>query len=980
MKNENSVSTSGSGKGSKVLLSVGMLMPVLIAGLLSPFHSPRALYGDTANSKSRAGTISRANTKFARPVSTHPSRSVQNENASIRFVPASRNEAKSFGKIGNIFFKSGKEMFIGEKKARKYELVIELRRGENFSYKKNRQSIENLFKTGLFSDVETEVEPLPEKRVNVYYILTPRLIIDAVKLKKHPGINKRSLLDAIFSLRRNDYYEKRKLDTALQEIRNFLGSRGYFNPAIEFKLLKALHRSTPSIDIHFYITPGSLTTVNKIFLTAPETMPIKLQEQLKKYFDQSVYIPFEFQKSVETVKRLLKKHKYYFPDVRLKETFLDNEKSKVDVDVIVKSGYQYEFKFVGIENKIGLISSIWEKKVFEKWAETESNARILYSLKSKGYLNAEVKSHIEIKNFVKHITFTVKKNRKYKLGNIRFIGNESFPDKEIKKIIKTDDLVFDKFLWLRSTSLAVDREVLRLFYYFRGFPSANILMEPHFREKKADIDVVINEGKKFTVDTILFNGNRAFTAEQLNRHLKTRPGMPFVQQILNEDIEALRNFYFVGGFDEVIITPEISPGTEKSILLNINEGPSYRVGHLIVIGASDAQAKLLQRLFPLKINDHFNRLKIDNFKSDIENSSIFTEFTITKIKKSANTVDVLVKAIPDKNKFYGFGAGGSWTQSEKISMRGTLEYQQRNIFNGYSSLSGIFQLGNSEGELGVRGVISYDTPFLFRRRVNSELKFWVDNEQYPSYNFTRFGLSETLIQKMSLNSYLLMSLSLYSTELNELDITPSSVDRLNTSLYTTALRFSYVKENRNDPFNPTSGYFFSSDLKMGVLMADHHYPFIKFRWNYQKLFKLLKKGTLAFTIRNGLADGDLSITERFFAGGVNTFRGTKTDRLGPIDPIFDKPRGGNALFLVNLEATFPFPVIPSNELYYAVFADIGNVYERVDQFSLSDMEKALGFGLRLKTQLGPLRLDFAWNLERKPEGSFRVQIGIGNVL
>ncbi|MCP5104028.1 MAG: BamA/TamA family outer membrane protein, partial [bacterium] len=152
----------------------------------------------------------------------------------------------------------------------------------------------------------------------------------------------------------------------------------------------------------------------------------------------------------------------------------------------------------------------------------------------------------------------------------------------------------------------------------------------------------------------------------------------------------------------------------------------------------------------------------------------------------------------------------------------------------------------------------------------------------------------------------------------------------------------------------------------------------------QKIFKLSKNGTLALSVRSGLADGNLSITERFFAGGVNTFRGTRIDHLGSLDPGTGKPLGGNALLLLNLEASFPIALIPSNDFYYAVFVDVGNVFDRVSHFRLDQLEKAVGFGLRFKTQLGPLRVDFAWNLEKKrpaerEEGNFRVHIGIGNV-
>ena len=43
------------------------------------------------------------------------------------------------------------------------------------------------------------------------------------------------------------------------------------------------------------------------------------------------------------------------------------------------------------------------------------------------------------------------------------------------------------------------------------------------------------------------------------------------------------------------------------------------------------------------------------------------------------------------------------------------------------------------------------------------------------------------------------------------------------------------------------------------------------------------------------------------------------------------------------------------------------------------MERALGFGLKYRTPLGPIRLDFAFNLRRAAEQNFLIQIGIGNV-
>jgi outer membrane protein assembly complex protein YaeT len=881
-------------------------------------------------------------------------------------------------KIENIYFYSPTGEVI--KDSHKFKRLLDFKEGDFFSYKNNRKSMVNLYKTGLFSDIQTRIEKLEEERLKLIFVMSPKYTIHTIKIKKTGDVKRKHVRRSILSLRKGAWFEKGLLETAADEIRYFLSARGYFNPEITYKTRRDdAHRH---VNIIFTVNTGEISKVNKITFTIPNK---KIFEKVKRYFLHNVqYIPIQFQKVIERVKNELKKDKYYFPVMEVEENFQDESKSIVNLHVIVKPGYQYEFKFIGIRDKIDLIASTWEKKVFEKWAEQESKARILSYLQNKGFLNAEVDSVIEVKSFIKHITFDARKNKKYRLGKIRFRGNKSFPEEELKKIVKTDDLFFDKYIWLRAKSLRVDQEVLRLFYYFNGYPSAKVSMNLVFRKKKADIDFVIDEGRKYTVDSILFNGNREVPSKTLSALLRTRNNGPFVQQLLNEDIEQLRNFYLTRGFNDVALTPEISAGTEKSIMINIAEGPAFKMGRLVIIGATKAQENLLQSLFPLSSNGHFNQLKIEEFRSNIESSSIFKEFTIVNMEKAGNVIDLLIKVKPDKTKYYGLGTG--WEQNK--GARVSLEYQERNIFRRYSSLSAILQLSILQlDKKEYRAILSYDTPYVFSQKINSEFKLWADNETYPSYEFFRYGVGESLIKKITGNSYVMASLSWYRTELTELDINPHGIDQLNTPFDTTAFHLSYEKEKRDDPFNPTRGYFFSSDLKIGLPIFEKNYSFVKFRWRFQKHFKFLRRGIFSFSVRNGLASGDMSITERFFAGGPNSFRGTRIDRLGPMEQLAvnvetgeptEKPKGGNALLLLNLEATFPFPlpVVPGYDLYYSFFADIGNVYEKVPDFDLSQLRKAIGFSLKLKTPLGPIWGSVAWNMDRK---EFVWSGGIGNV-
>jgi outer membrane protein insertion porin family len=888
--------------------------------------------------------------------------------------PASPGSLEEYT-IDNIYFRFPHR--VEEARVSSYTPLLHLKSGAAFNYQMIRKSMDNLYKIGSFDNIEVTVGKNPDNKIDIYFIITPKYLVQAVKtvikntaadIDQPPGFKKKELQNAIFSLRKDTYFESEKLNLAVKEIKTFLHSRGYFNPEVTYKLQKNKRYFTVTVKLSINI--HGQAEINDIRLTGS---PPGLGARLRRYFSSDTiphtYAPHQFKEKIEKAKKILKQQGYLFPEITVKEEFLGSSPVgvKVNLAVRVEPGYRYVFKFKGMKKKIDLIASVWEKKVFEKWAEKESKARILYYLKNKGYLDANVQSNITEKPGVKTITFMVDRGKKYALGKIYFQGNVSVPEKELYRIIQTDDLLFEKFFHLRLNPLLVDQEVLRIYYYFQGFPSAQVFPRLDFRGRKADIHFIIAEGKKFTVESILFEGNHSFSSRELQALMRTRANGPFAQQKLNEDLEKIKSFYLSSGFDNAAVTADVSPGTEKAILIHIKEGTAYRMGDLVIIGASPAQRRLIETLFPLEPNSPFDRTRIEAFQNEIESSAIFTEFKIARIEKESRVLNVLVNVRPDSGKYYGFGIG--WEERKDFHV--TVEYQKRNILSSYSTISLMFQYGINEK----RGLLSYDTPFFFRKRLNSSFKIWADTEIYPSYEFNRYGAGETLIKKLSPDTYLTASLSWYRTELTKLEIKPHGVDQLRDPFDTTALTFSYVREKRDDSFNPTQGSFFSSNLKLGIPIFEN-YSFIKLSWRYQHNFKILKNGTFAASLRNGLAYGDLSITERFFAGGFNTFRGTGRDRLGPLDPETGKPMGGSGLVLMNFETTFPIIILPVSDLYYCLFTDVGNVFEKPGDFSFKYLETAVGFSLKYKTRMGPLRFDVAWDLKT---GKPQFHIGIGNV-
>lgn len=80
------------------------------------------------------------------------------------------------------------------------------------------------------------------------------------------------------------------------------------------------------------------------------------------------------------------------------------------------------------------------------------------------------------------------------------------------------------------------------------------------------------------------------------------------------------------------------------------------------------------------------------------------------------------------------------------------------------------------------------------------------------------------------------------------------------------------------------------------------------------------------------------------------------------------------LSILNLE--YRFPVFGS--LGAVIFFDYGSVFAQVSDFAFSEMRESAGLGIRYKTPIGPLTLDWGYKLDRKPGESpseFFISVG-----
>jgi outer membrane protein insertion porin family len=197
-----------------------------------------------------------------------------------------------------------------------------------------------------------------------------------------------------------------------------------------------------------------------------------------------------------------------------------------------------------------------------------------------------------------------------------------------------------------------------------------------------------------------------------------------------------------------------------------------------------------------------------------------------------------------------------------------------------------------------------------------------------------------------------------------------------------SMEFYLTRDSTDNVFNPRSGLVLSGSFEIagGLLGGDKDYT--KLFTLASKYIPLFGKGVLQLQLRGGVAwpfsdQPSVPIYERFYAGGANTIRGYEERSVGPLDPNTDDPLGGASLLIGNIEYTIP--VIEF--IKAAVFCDTGNVWTDAVDFASGGYKTGIGFGVRVKTPVGPLKLDYGIPLDEVPgrdkEGRFHFSMSHG---
>ena len=198
---------------------------------------------------------------------------------------------------------------------------------------------------------------------------------------------------------------------------------------------------------------------------------------------------------------------------------------------------------------------------------------------------------------------------------------------------------------------------------------------------------------------------------------------------------------------------------------------------------------------------------------------------------------------------------------------------------------------------------------------------------------------------------------------------------------------SYSHDTRNRTVFAESGHIQTVGIDMTVPGSD--LTFYKMTYDTKFFFPITKTNTLMlrgqFAVGDGYGDTEeLPFYERFFAGGLRTVRGFRTNSLGEEDEATNRALGGDMRIIGGAEWIFPMPFTekPPGSVRFSVFYDAGNVFKR-DETDLNhaffELRDSIGFSYVWLAPIGPLRFSWAKALNPQPGDDLQTfQFSIGS--
>ncbi|TCN72941.1 BamA/OMP85 family outer membrane protein [Acetobacteroides hydrogenigenes] len=318
-----------------------------------------------------------------------------------------------------------------------------------------------------------------------------------------------------------------------------------------------------------------------------------------------------------------------FGDVKIRVAKVEGDKIWLKVDLLEKPRlYNWDFKGAKKSEVTDLNDKLKLKRgttITEFMLSTTKDLIKKYYI-NKGYLNVDVnitqKPDTVVQN-TEHLLIAINKNKKVKIKDIVFDGNNNYTDERLRRVFKKthrrDWNIFNVSKFIKS-DYENDKKELVSFYEQKGYRDAKIVNDSVYKvsDDRIGITIRLEEGHRYYFRSINWIGNTKNTAEELNTLLKIKKGDYYdkvaLDKRLNTDEESVANIYQNQGYLFFNATPiEVKVENDSvDIEIRVNEGKPATISYVKIAGNDRTNEHVIRRELQTKPGDLYRRDNIVN--------------------------------------------------------------------------------------------------------------------------------------------------------------------------------------------------------------------------------------------------------------------------------------------------------------------------------------------------------------------------------
>jgi outer membrane protein insertion porin family len=635
-----------------------------------------------------------------------------------------------------------------------------------------------------------------------------------------------------------------------------------------------------------------------------------------------------------------------------------------------------------------------ERMMFTRARVLSDVQRVVALYRRSGYYSVKVAPKIiRLPQNRVDLVFEIDEGVETKVGTIKFVGNTSFSDGDLKDVIGTTEYRFWKFFARNDTydpdRVEYDKELIRRYYLKNGF--ADVQVPAAEATLTADgerflITYTIEEGPRYRVADVAVNiGQATLDPEGLREGVKTGVGDDYDASLVDKTVENLTLEAARQGFVFAKVDPQIdrdAAAKTLNITYNIVEGPRTYIERIDIVGNQRTEDRVIRRELRLFEGDAFNRVLIERARRRLTALDFFEKIDFREEPGSApDKIALVVEVLEKSTGSINFSIG--YSTSEYVV--GSVSLQERNFLGKGQNLKLNTALSFKRQQID----LSFTEPYMFGLPILGGFDLFAtrsDNTDISSYESEQVG--GALRSGFALDEFSSVGFKYGLTyrDISGIDPTDASpaVIASEGDTLTSLVNANYTWDNLDSPVRPTNGFRGQVTGEIAGLGGDVYYAAAEAHaWYFLPIYEdqvVLKIEGNAGHIES--LDGDLvPLQDRYFKG-ADTLRGFAQSGVGPRQDRNGGGRdaiGGTTYAIGTLEVNFPLGLPEEWGVEGAVFSDFGTVFdsgEKSDAFGSAGCTEAagckvfdtaalragVGAGLIWQSPFGPLRFEATYPL------------------